>query len=187
VVERASWEPPETPRQQQQQRVAARPLPPEGPRGGGRRAPQGGGGRSGGSPTASAQTMLSFVDPARLLARFNAGLQLGGISGGVAYAPTQAYWDALVAAVAAESGAEGEISLGPGLPDFPSGAAFEVLRTQDGAATWQVVQAQRVLAPNGIVAYPESVAATAGQAFFVVAGRGRRGQSFRSALRIALP
>ncbi|MGE5048739.1 MAG: hypothetical protein ACM3PC_09240, partial [Deltaproteobacteria bacterium] len=151
------------------------------------RGPEGGGGRRGGSQTASAQTMLSFVDPARLLARFNSGLQLGGVSDGVAYAPTRAYWDALVAALAAESGAEGEISLGPGLPDFPAGAAFEVLRTQDGGATWQVVQAQPPPAPKGIVAYPESVAATAGQAFFVLSGRGRRGQSFRSAFRVALP
>ncbi|HEY5675392.1 MAG TPA: sialidase family protein, partial [Myxococcales bacterium] len=79
VVERTSWERPETPQRQQQQRAAARPLPPEGPpggsegpRGGGRRGrgPQGGG-RRGGAETASAQTMLSFLDPARLLARFN--------------------------------------------------------------------------------------------------------------------
>jgi hypothetical protein len=188
VVERAAWERPETAQRQQQQRAAARPLPPEGPRGAGRRGrgPQGGGGR-GSAQTASAQTMLSFVDPARLLARFNSGLQLGGVAGGVAYAPTRAYWDALVAAVSAESGAEGEISLGPGLPDFPSGAAFEVLRTQDGGATWQVVQAQPPAAPKGMVAYPESVAATSSQAFFVLSGRGRRGQSFRSAFRLALP
>ncbi|HET9751308.1 MAG TPA: hypothetical protein VFP52_00035 [Myxococcales bacterium] len=188
VVERASWAPPQSPQAQQRQRAAARPLPPEGPRGGGRRgrAPQGGGGR-GGPQVASAQTMLSFLDPARLLAHFNSGVPLGGVAGPVAYAPTRAYWDALVAAISAESGAEGEISLGPGLPDFPSGAAFEVLRTQDGGASWQVVQAQPPPAPKGIVAYPQSVAATGGQAFFVLSGRGRRGQSFRSAFRLALP
>jgi len=187
VVERASWQPPPTPQRQAQQRAAARPLPPEGPRGGGRRGrgPQAGG--RGASETASPHTMLSFLDPARLLAHFNSGLQLSGVAGPVAYAPTRAYWDALVSAVSAESGAEGEISLGPGLPDFPSGAAFEVVRTQDGGATWQEVPAQPPPAPKGTVAYPESVAATGGQAFFVLSGRGRRGQSFRSAFRLALP
>jgi hypothetical protein len=50
-----------------------------------------------------------------------------------------------------------------------------------------VVQAQPPPAPKGVVAYPESAAATSGQAFFVLFGRGRRGQSFRSAFRVALP
>jgi hypothetical protein len=179
VVERSAWQRPQTAEQQQQQRAAARPA------GRGRRGERGGP-TPGGHPV-STETMLSFVDPARLLAHFNSGLPLGGISAGVAYAPTQAYWDALVAAVAAESGAEGEISLGPGLPDFPAGAAFEVLRTEDGGATWQEVPAQPPMAPKGIVAYPESLAAAEGQAFFVLAGRGRRGQSFRSGWRIAVP
>ena len=130
--------------------------------------------------------MLSFVDPGRLLAHYNSGLRLGGVSGGVAYVPTRAYWDALVAAVSVESEVEGEISLGPGLPEFRGADAFEVLRSEDGLS-WQLVPAQPPRGPNGIVAYPESIAATSGQAFFVLFGRGRRGQSLRTGWRIGLP
>jgi len=136
--------------------------------------------------TASAETMLSFVDPARLLAHYNSGLQLTGAAGGFAYAPTRAYWDALVAALAAESEAEGEISLGPGLPDFPQGDAFEVLRSRDGV-TWARVEVEPPRAPKAIVAYPESVAGAGGQGFFVLAGRNRRGEAWRGGWRIAAP
>ncbi len=167
------WEPPETPQQEQEQRAAVRPPPGRGPRG-----PPG--------RSASPRTMLSFVDPARLLAHYNSGLRLGGVAGRVAYVPTQAYWEALVAAIAAESEAEGEISLGPGLPDFRGGDAFEVLRSPDGRS-WEPVRAQAPRGPAGLVVYPESVAASPGQAFFVLFGRGRRGQSFRTGWRIFLP
>jgi len=191
AVEHSAWEGRQTPEQQQQERAAVRPAPGEGRGGGGEgggrpgrgRQPQGG--RAG--RAASPRTMLSFVDPVRLLSHYNSGLQLGGVASGVAYAPTRAYWDALVSALAAESGAEGEISLGPGLPDFPQGQAFEVLRSSDGGATWEEVPGQPPAAPRGIVAYPESVAATDGQAFFVLFGQGRRGQSFRAGWRIAVP
>jgi hypothetical protein len=130
--------------------------------------------------------MLSFVDPARLLAHYNSGLQLTGISGRYAYAPTRAYWDALVAAMAAESEAEGEISLGPGLPDFPQGAAFELLRSEDHR-TWSQIAAEPPPAPRGIMAYPESIAGAKGQAFLVFAGRSRRGESWRGGWRVAAP
>jgi hypothetical protein len=130
--------------------------------------------------------MLSFVDPARLLAHYNSGLQLTGASDGLAYAPTQAYWDALVAALAAESEAEGEISLGPGLPDFSQATAFDVLRSGDGA-TWTRIDAHPPPAPRGIVAYPESMAAADGQVFLVLAGRNRRGEGWRGGWRLAAP
>ena len=130
--------------------------------------------------------MLSFVDPARLLAHYNSGLQLTGTSGPYAYAPTRAYWDALVAAMAAESEAEGEISLGPGLPDFPQGGAFELLRSQDGRS-WSPIPAQPPPAPRGIMAYPESIAGASGQVFLVLAGRSRRGESWRGGWRVAAP
>jgi hypothetical protein len=188
-VERESWEPPAPPAQRRQQRAAVRPLAPESARGGGGgRAARGsrpGQRPEGAAQNASSQTMLSFVDPARLLAHFNSGLQLTGFSGGLAYLPTEAYWDALVAALAAESEAEGEISLGPGLPDFPKGAAFEVLR--EGRSGWERIEAGPPRAPPGIVAYPESIAGAGGQAFFVLAGRGRRGEAWRTGWRLATP
>src|SRR3954454_6426106 len=123
--------------------------------------------------------MLSFVDPARLLAHFNSGIWLSGISGGVAYVPTEAYWDALVAALAAESEAEGEISFGPGLPNFPAGASFEVLRSAGGAAQWAALPAQAPAVPRGIVAYPEWIAGADGQVLLVLAGRSRSGDAWR--------
>lgn len=186
-VERESWEPPISPAQAQRQRAAVRPLPPESARGGGRmgRGPRPEQRAEGASPTASAQTMLSFVDPARLLAHFNSGLQLTGVSRGFAYLPTEAYWNALVAALAAESEAEGEISLGPGLPDYPRGAAFEVLR--EGRSGWERIETVPPPAPPPIVAYPESIAGAGGQAFFVLSGRGRRGEAWRSGWRLAAP
>ena len=135
--------------------------------------------------TASAEAMLSFVDPARLLAHFNSGLQLTGISQGFAYAPTEAYWRALVDAVAAESFAEGEISLGPGLPDFPRGNAFAVLRERGGA--WEQVPGELPRAPAGIVSYPDSIAGDRDQALLVLFGRSRRGQSWRAGWRLPAP
>jgi hypothetical protein len=184
-AEREAWEPPAAPAQQ---RAATRPLPSESPRAGGRPGRNLPPGQRAGPPsrTASAQTMLSFVDPARLLAHFNSGLQLTGVSNGFAYAPTEAYWEALLAAVAAESEAEGEISLGPGLPDFREGAAFEILRP-DGGGGLRRVAADPPRAPPGIVAYPESIAGAGGQALFVLAGRGRRGQTWRGGWRVATP
>jgi len=188
-IERVSWEAPAVaqPRPQRDGGHPAQAPPPR--RGGGRRGGQGGTAAGGGRPaprTASAETMLSFVDPARLLAHYNSGLQLTGVSGGFAYAPTREYWDALVAALAAESEAEGEISLGPGLPDFPQGDAFEVLRSRDGA-DWARVEVKTPRAPKAIVAYPESVAGTGGQGFFVLAGRNRSGEAWRGGWRIAAP
>ena len=186
-IERRSWEPPEPPAQIRQQREA--PPPRQATGRGGRGAVRGAPPAASSRPpprTASAATMLSFVDPARLLAHYNSGLPLTGASDGLAYAPTQAYWDALVAALAAESEAEGEISLGPGLPDFSQGAAFEVLRSRD-RATWTPIDADPPPAPRGIVAYPESMAAADGQVFLVLAGRSRRGQSWRGGWRLAAP
>jgi hypothetical protein len=188
-IERRSWEPPAPPAQIRQQREAPPPPPRQAAgregRGAGRGAPPVASSRP--PPrTATAATMLSFVDPARLLAHYNSGLPLTGASDGVAYAPTQAYWDALVAALTAESEAEGEISLGPGLPDFPQGAAFEVLGSRDGAS-WTPIDGYPAPAPRGIVAYPESMAAADGQVFLVLAGRNRRGEGWRGGWRLAAP
>jgi hypothetical protein len=190
-IERQSWEQPAPPARLRRQRDAS-PLPPGAPQGRGRagrspRAPPRQGVVSAGpASTATAQAMLSFVDPARLLAHFNSGLQLTAVSGGIAVAPTPEYWDALVAALVAESEAEGEISLGPGVADYPRGAAFEVLRSGDGG-TWRSIESIPPGAPPGIVAYPESIAAADGQAFFVLAGRSRNGARWRVGWRIRAP
>jgi hypothetical protein len=188
-VERSAWEAPPAPAPRRQQGGGSRPPPPDHQRAGGRhggRAPAQGqeaGGRAG---VAFPLVMLALVDPARLLAHYNSGLQLSGVSNGDAYLPTQPYWEALLAAAAAESEAEGEISLGPGLPDFPQGAAFEILRL-DAAGELRPVAADLPRAPPGIVAYPESMASAGGQDFFVLAGRGRRGQSWRGGWRTGPP
>ncbi|HTO96434.1 MAG TPA: hypothetical protein VMK66_05260 [Myxococcales bacterium] len=187
-VERNGWEASAAPAQGRG-RGGGRPPPPQHQRSGG---------RHGGRPAAEGQgeaarpgipfprVMLALVDPARLLAHFNSGLQLSGVSNGDAYAPTQAYWDALLAAAAAESEAEGEISLGPGLPDFPQGAAFEILRLDEGGKL-RPVPADPPRAPPGIMAYPQSIAGARGQDFLVLAGTSRRGQSWRGGWRLGAP
>ncbi len=109
----------------------------------------------------SPDMLLAFVDPLRLLARFNGAVPLSGVSGGVAFAPPKATWDALVATLVAESESEHEISLGPAQTE---GAVFELLRSIDSGATW----AAGPLPPGS----PQSIAAGAG-AVFVVRRDGR--------------
>jgi hypothetical protein len=120
------------------------------------------GGPQGPTPRAlSPDMLLAFVDPQRLLARFNGAAPLSGVSGGVAFAPPQASWDALVATLVAESESEHEISLGPAQT---AGAVFELLRSTDSGATW----AAGPLPPGS----PQSIASGAG-AVFVVRRDGR--------------
>jgi hypothetical protein len=113
------------------------------------------------------QTALAFVDPARLLAQFNAGLPLTGVSGEVAYAPTQAHWDLLVAALASESASEGEISLGPAVPAYKE-TSFQLLRTPDAGATWTPLGA--ALPPG----YPAYIAAAPEPIILLQGGASRR-------------
>jgi len=109
----------------------------------------------------SPDTLLAFVDPLRLLSRFNGAAPLSGVSGGVAFAPPRPSWDALVATLVAESESEHEISLGPARTE---GAAFELLRSSDGGASWTAGP----LPPGS----PQSIAAGA-EAVFVVRSDGR--------------
>ena len=111
----------------------------------------------------SPEVLLAFVDPMRLVARFNGGLAVSGVSGDVGFAPTQAGWDALVASLADESQSEGEISLGPSNPPPPR-EWFELLRTADASPLPQQL-------PAGA---PQSIAATQ-EAIFVVRGGDGRG------------
>jgi len=109
----------------------------------------------------SPEVLLSFVDPMRLVARFNGGLPLSGIAGSTAYAATQPYWDALVKALADESQEEGEISLGPGRPAWKGGAAYELLQ-RDGDG-WTALPGEPP--PS----FPQSIA----PGIFLVGGNGR--------------
>ena len=109
----------------------------------------------------SPEVLLSFVDPMRLVARFNGGLPLSGIAGSTAYAATQPYWDALVKALADESQEEGEISLGPGRPAWKGGAAYELLQ-RDGDR-WTALPGEPP--PS----FPQSIA----PGIFLVGGNGR--------------
>src|SRR5205823_3105873 len=140
--------------------AAPAPVGPSSGRGGGRgRGSRGGGGggapsgmRRGGGRMFSPETLLSLLDPVRLLAHFNAGLPLAGAAqaGGEMYAhvPTAAYWDLLAAAMASASDSEGEISLGPGWarPE-PGLAMFELLRSSDRGATWSALSPIPASAP----------------------------------------
>ena len=180
-----------------------------GPGGGGGRGGRGGGrmggGRGAGARSAApvagpaarflaAEALLAYLDPARLLARFNDGRPLSGVAraeggGLVAWAPTEAYWNKLADAAIAASDAEGEISLGPGAPPRdPTLPPFEVLLSADGAA-WTALAEGATLSgngapgPGGTAPYPEQVAATASQELVVLSARDRTGRGSRQAWR----
>ncbi len=93
---------------------ARRPPSPSGPAGPATRAP-------------APETLLAFLDPQRLVARFNGGAPLTGVEGEVAWAPPQQSWEAMVSALVTESESEHEISLGPAQTP---GAVFELLQSQ---------------------------------------------------------
>ena len=78
------------------------------------------------------ETLLAFLDPQRLVARFNGNAPVTGVEGSVAWAPPQKSWDAMVAALIAESESEHEISLGPART---ASAVFELLEAQGGSWT----------------------------------------------------
>lgn len=109
----------------------------------------------------SPELLLAFVDPIRLVARFNFGLPVSGVTDGAAYAATQPYWDALVKALADESQDEHEISLGPGRPAWTGGPAYELLQREGDA--WTAVPGEPP------PAFPRSIA----PGIFLVGSNGR--------------
>lgn len=129
----------------------------------------------------SGETLLAFVDPLRLLARFNGGMPLSGVSGGAAFAATDAWWGVLTEAMANESESEGEISLGPGISTLRKSPPFELLRSADGA-TWQPLPFE--LPAKGF-GFPESMAATPEQIFLLLAAGDTAGQMWRTAFRVS--
>jgi hypothetical protein len=164
----------------------------------------GGGGRRGVGGTASepmrasprappAETMLSYLDPLRLLAHFNSGLALTGIARAgaelYAWAPTEAHWERLADAALAACEAEGEISIGPGATPAGPGA-FTLLRSTDGGASWaQVEQAPDAFGATGqlraqrIAPYPAWLAAGQDGMFVGFAARDRKGVVWRETWR----
>ena len=130
---------------------ARRPPSPSGPAGPATRAP-------------APETLLAFLDPQRLVARFNGGAPLSGVEGDVAWGPPQESWEAMVAALVSESESEREISLGPAQA---KGAVFELLQSSDGKWT-------RAPLPPGA---PQSIAAAQGAVLLV----RRDGRAFRIA------
>jgi hypothetical protein len=171
-----------------------------GGRGGGGGGPPGGGqrqqARGPGGRFFSAEALLAYLDPARLLARFNGGRALSGVvragqgEGFIAWTPTEPFWNQLADAAVAESDAEGEISLGPAQPQrLPEVQPFELLRSADGAA-WNPVPEAAPLAiaaspgPGASAVYPEQAASDGAEAMIVASSRDRLGRLVRRVWRI---
>ena len=125
---------------------AHRPPSPSGPQGPGARS-------------LAPETLLAFLDPQRLVARFNGGAPVSGVEGDAAWAPPRPSWEAMVSALVTESVTEHEISLGPAQTP---GAVFELLQEKGGSWTSGPL-------PAGS---PRSIAVAQG-AVLVVRGDGR--------------
>jgi len=172
------------------------------PTGPGRHGGRGGGrGRRGTAPEAiraappapSADALQAYLDPLRLLARFNSGLALTGMARAgaefYAWAPTATHWDRLADAALAASDAEGEISLGPGATP-PGPGAFTLLRSTDGGASWaEVAQGPDAFDGAGRLRvrqsapYPSWLAAGPREAFIGLAALDRTGPPWRETWR----
>jgi len=140
-----------------------------------------------------AEETLAYLDPLRLLARFNSGLALTGIARAGAelhaWAPTRTHWERLADAALAACDAEGEISLGPGVTPAGPGA-FMLLRSTDGGASWtEVEQAPDAFGAAGqlraqrIAPYPAWLAAGEREMFIGFAARDRKGLVWRETWR----
>jgi len=165
---------------------------PGGGRGGGGGRMRGRGGRPGGGsapqraqPRAregSAEATLAYLDPVRLLSRYNESRPLSGVasSGGnalYAWVPSEAQWSRLAEAALSSSDAAGEISLGPGYPgkNLPPQQPFELLRSPDGGSAWEPAGPSAsefpVVPDNGRrpPPYPEEIASAEGELIIVFA------------------
>jgi hypothetical protein len=174
--------------------------------GGGRMRGRGGrpGGGGGGAPRqaqprareGSAEATLAYLDPVRLLSRYNEHRPLSGVSspGGralVAWVPSEAHWSRLAEAAISSSDVAGEISLGPGYPskDPPPRQPFELLRSPDDGSSWEPggpSASEFAVAPdNGRrpPPYPESIASAGGELVIVFAAFDREHKVLRSAWR----
>ena len=141
----------------------------------------------------SADAMLAYLDPLRLLAHFNSGLALTGVARAgaelYAWAPTKEHWERLADAVIAAADAEGEISLGPGATPA-GGGAFTLLRSTDGGASWAEVDqgaarfdAEGPFRAQRIAPYPAWLAAGPRAMFVGLAALDRKGLAWRETWR----
>jgi hypothetical protein len=174
-----------------------------GARGGGRMrgrgGPPGGGVARQPQPRAregSAEGTLAYLDPVRLLSRYNEHRPLSGVAsaGGralVAWVPSEAHWSRLAEAAISSSDVAGEISLGPGYPgkDPPPQQPFELLRSPDDGSGWEPAGASASEFPvspdNGRrpPPYPESIAISEGEVIIVFAAFDRDRRVVRSGWR----
>jgi photosystem II stability/assembly factor-like uncharacterized protein len=118
------------------------------------------------TPRVTAETLLTFLDPLRLMALQNHAPLLGFAGSGRdrwAYLPTEEQWLALSAAVVAGTSAEGEIWTGTARPT--RGPAVELLRSTDGGQSFAQV-------PGLPDAWPTSIAAGPNAAYFTLRGMG---------------
>lgn len=137
--------------------------------------------------------LLSLLDPTTLLGNVGPSVSLSGLAqtdqNGVlwAYAPTEAYWAQLTEALMRATRRQGELSQGLGVeaPTAPNG--FQLLRSDDGGKTWTEAPATLdrygILAARGIAPYPESIAASALQALFLMSGHDKAGHLWKQLLR----
>jgi photosystem II stability/assembly factor-like uncharacterized protein len=118
------------------------------------------------TPRVTAETLLTFLDPIRLLSVQNHAPLIGFAGSGKdrwAFVPTQETWLALSAAVVAGTSAEGEIWTGTVGPY--RGPLAELLRSTDGGETFSEVHGF----PN---AWPTSLAVAPGEAYVTLRGTG---------------
>jgi photosystem II stability/assembly factor-like uncharacterized protein len=109
------------------------------------------------TPRVTAETLLTFLDPIRLLAVQNHAPLLGFAGSGGdrwAFVPTQEQWLALSAAVVAGTSAEGEIWTGNLTPI--RGAPVELLRSTDGGQTFGAVAGLPRGQPTSLAAGPDA-------------------------------
>jgi hypothetical protein len=191
--------------------VSAGPERPRSASGGGRGGGGGGrmrgrGGRPGGGgaprqaqPRAregSAESTLAYLDPVRLLSRYNeyrplSGLASTGGRGLVAWVPSEALWSRLAEAALSSSDVAGEISLGPGYPgkDPPPKQPFELLRSTEDGSAWEPAGPSASEFPvspdNGRrpPPYPESISSADGELVIVFAAFDREHNLLRSGWR----
>jgi hypothetical protein len=167
---------------------------------------RGGGGRPGGgsAPTqaqprareGSAEGTLAYLDPVRLLSRYNEYRPLSGMAsaGGhaiVAWVPSEAHWSRLAEIALSSSDAAGEISLGPGYPgkDPAPREPFELLRSSDDGSLWELAGPSASDFPvspdkgRRPAPYPESIASAEGELIIVFAAFDRERKVVRNGWR----
>jgi len=147
----------------------------------------------------SAEATLAYLDPVRLLSRYNEGRPLSGTApagGGaiLAWVPAESQWSRLADAALSASDVAGEISLGPGYPgkDLPPREPFELLRCSDGSSCEPVGPSASdfpVSPDNGRrpPPYPAAIASAGGELVVVFDAFDRDRHFVRTAWRFVEP